>query len=167
MAGRSRDGDDVHHEQHRQLGRALAGIPIGVPAAPGTNDLTALVDAIVAGPITSPVLESGTAVADDGLVELDDGSIARRYRVDVVIGDDVAPPAALTFATLDGSAVASGDLPHSLAFDVYVTDRPSLALITSRFEVGGEPIVFTQYFEQVPTGGRLGLPPDWAIIEVT
>ncbi len=65
-----------------------------------------------------------------------------------MIDDEIAPPAALTFATLDGSAVTSGDLPHSLAFDVYVTDRPSLALITSRFEVDGEPIVFTQYFEQ-------------------
>ena len=121
----------------------------------------------MAGPITSRVLESGTAVADDGLVELDDGGIARRYRVDVVIDDDDRSSGGADVRHPRRLRRGSGDLPHSLAFDVYVTDRPSLALITSRFEVDGEPIVFTQYFEQAATGGRLGLPPDWAIIEVT
>ncbi len=85
LAGRSRDGDDVHHEQHGQLGRALAGIPdrrCRPRRAPTISRRSSTPSS--AGPITNRVLEIGTAVADDGLVEIDDGSdrppVPRRCR---------------------------------------------------------------------------------------
>ena len=54
-----------------------------------------------------------------------DGSIARRYRVDVADRRPAPRPAALTFATLDAvRASPPSDLPRSIAFEVYVTDRP-------------------------------------------
>jgi hypothetical protein len=147
------------------VGRWLAYDETELPAD-GTGDTRSVVDAIVGGPITSRMLGAGSAVADDGLVRLDDGTTARRYRVDVTF-DAGGPPAWLRFAAVDSSMIDAEALPASLSFDVYVTKRPSLALVASRVEIDGAPFLFVQYFDQVPDAPHLQLPPDWAVIEVT
>jgi hypothetical protein len=144
------------------VGRWLAYEEAELPAD-GIGDTRSVVGAIVGGPITSRLLGAGTAIADDGLVRLDDGTTARRYRVDVTVDAD-EPPAWLRFAPVDAAADA---LPGSLSFDVYVTDRPSVALVASRVEIDGAPFLFVQHFDQGPAETHLQLPPDWAVIEVT
>ena len=69
------------------VGRWLA---YGLDDRDTLDNRTSIVDAILGGPITTGLLESTTSVADDGLVRLDDGTIARRYRVDVAV-DAVRP----------------------------------------------------------------------------
>jgi hypothetical protein len=147
------------------VGRWLAYDAAELPAD-ATGDTRSVVDAIVGGPITSRLLGAGSAVADDGLVRLDDGTTARRYRVDVTL-DAGGPPAWLRFAGIDSSVIDGEALPASLSFDVYVTKRPSLALVASRIEIDGAPFLFVQHFDQGPADAHLQLPPDWAVIEVT
>jgi hypothetical protein len=61
------------------------------------------------------------------------------------------------FAGEPGS-VADADGGDTISFQVYVTRQPALALVTSIFEVNGEPRAFTQMFDRRPANVRIELP---------
>jgi hypothetical protein len=128
-----------------------------------TSSYGQLFDALISGPITPALLQAATVTAADEIVRLDGGAFARRYDV-VVPVDAIASFGPLLFAGLSEATVAQGGTPAELTFRVYVTDQPELALVTSQFELDGETLVFTQFFDRRPANVAIALPqPDQVI----
>jgi hypothetical protein len=123
----------------------------------GTDRLDVLFDSFVAGPITPTTLRHSTVTAADELVRIVGGVQARRFDVEVPV-DQLQPYGALAFANISTGTVANASAPDTITFEVYVTSRPALALVTAEFEVAGESFVMSQVFDRRPANVRIELP---------
>lgn len=130
----------------------------------GTDRIDALFDAFATGPISAATVAAAAVEPDDGLVGLNGGAIARRYRLVVPIGA-LRPYGILLLTSVDDGAIADGLAPASITFDVYVTDQPALALVTARFEADGSVYLLQQFFDRRPANVLLELPPADSIID--
>jgi hypothetical protein len=130
----------------------------------GTDRVDALFDAFATGPISAATVAAAAVEPDDGLVRLNGGAIARRYRVVVPI-DALRPYGILLLTSVDDGAIAEGLAPASITFDVYVTRQPALALVTARFETDGAAYLLQQFFDRRPANVLLELPPADSIID--
>jgi hypothetical protein len=123
----------------------------------GTDRLDILFDSFVAGPITPATLQHSTVTAADELVRIVGGVRARRFDVEVPI-EQLRPYGALAFANVSTGTVANASAPDTITFQVYVTNRSALALVTAEFEVAGESFVMSQVFDRRPANVRIELP---------
>jgi hypothetical protein len=130
----------------------------------GADRIDALFDAFATGPISASAVAASAVEPADGLVRLNGGAIARRYRLVVPI-DALRPYGILLLTSVDDGAVADGRAPASITFDVYVTRQPALALVTARFEVDGTAHLLQQFFDRRPANVLLELPPADSIID--
>jgi hypothetical protein len=130
----------------------------------GATTVDALFDALVEGPITADSLATATSIAaDDGLVRLDGGAIARRWHVVIPI-DGLRPYGQLLLAGVSERTVTAGTAPSEIAFDAYVTDQGRLALVAGRFESDGVVYALEQYFDRRPANVIIDLPDADALL---
>jgi hypothetical protein len=123
----------------------------------GSNSVDGLLDAFVAGPITPGAIEHARIAPSDAVVRLAGGAFARRYGVEVPIAD-LQPYGALVLANITSATVAAAGVPDTITFQVYVTDQPRLALVTSQFHVDDRSYVLSQFFDRQPADVLIELP---------
>jgi hypothetical protein len=131
--------------------------PLILMGGSGTESLNELFDAFVVGPITPAALAHATITPSAGLTRIMGGGFARRFDVEVPI-EYLRPYGALQFADVTESTVDSESVPRSLTFQVYVTAEQHLALVTSKFTVGPQSYVLSQFFDRRPADVRIDLP---------
>ena len=126
----------------------------------GTGSLDALFDALAEGPLNRATIAAATSItADDELVRLTGGTIARRWHV-VVPTSGLRPYGQLLLVGVSDPAVDEGRTPSEFAFDAYVTDQGRFALVTARFEVDDVVYAFRQFFDRRPANVRIELPDE-------
>jgi hypothetical protein len=131
--------------------------PAAMLTGSGATSLDSLFDAFVTGPMTTSVLDHATITPAPGLMRIMGGGFARRFDVDVPI-KFLRPYGALLFANISDGTVNGDAVPDSIKFEVYVTDKAHLALVTASFTVGPQYFVLSQFFDQRPANVRIEFP---------
>lgn len=132
-------------------------------AGTGAGSLDALFDTFVAGPVSEQTVAASTVTASDEIVRLAGGAFGRRFDL-AVPSEALRPYGILLFTGFSDEAIESGAAPPTLTFQVYVTGQPAIALITSRFEIEGQPFLLSQFFDRHPANVLIRLPSPETVV---